>query len=105
MAKGVAITEDIYEQIKAAFIRGASGRDIAKVFCVSEGTVSAIRTTDNIEEYRQKIAKWSGFQKSKEDRESENTISIQTFYYNMNRIYEELKKQTELLQRITEQWQ
>ena len=104
LAYGVALKEEDFTQIKKALARGASGKDIAKVFNVCETTVSLINTSASMEEYKQRMdLKKKHFEKA--EKEPAKGIDLQTFWYNMNRMYEEMKKQTELLEKIAQQWE
>lgn len=110
--KGHKITLEIYMVIKGLLSTGKKQTDIASMFNINNSTVSVINTSKDYEDYRKYVMEKSKKraetkQQTEEMKESDNKKSIepQSFWYNMNRIYAELKKQTELLERMIEQWQ
>lgn len=99
MAKGVALTEPIFRQIKESCMRGIQNKKIAEVFGVCDSTVSTIRTSGNYEEYKSRVASYG---QKKETAGSDDLLNSI-----LNGIYEllnEQKAQTELLETLVEQW-
>ena len=58
MAKGIAITNEVFNQIKASCDRKIPNNKIAEVFGVSSSTVSTINTSKDFEEYKTRIASY-----------------------------------------------
>ena len=100
MASGKLIDEQKYELIKTLLSMkndDANQRDIAKVCGVSHATISRISRTTDYKDYKDLIKVQHPIDEMRIDETDDNTL--------IEKIYDELKKQTELLERMVEQWQ
>ena len=104
MARGTAITEDTFDNIKSFLNKGKKGVTIAELFDLNPTTISTINTSKDFEEYKERTQ--TGKTMCDDWKQSQNTmISPSALLYNFNRLYSEMQKQTELLERLVKQWQ
>ncbi len=104
MAKGTALTEEIFTNIKSLLNKGKKGVAIAELFDLNPSTISLINTSKDFEEYKERIQPKKTI--CDDGNQSQNTtISPSALWYNFNRLYSEMQKQTELLERLVKQWQ
>lgn len=111
MGKYIKINEKIFRAVKQLTEGGATIQECADYFMVSHATVSRIRSAQTYEEYRHMVQiaclenKKRNTQKKeekpeiKDEKQPGGTLSAN---YQMNRLYEQMKAQTELLKLISE---
>ena len=104
MAKGIALTEETYGNIKSLLNKGKKGVAIAELFDLNPSTISLINTSKDFDEYKEKIQSQNATNGDRKSSQS-TTIPPSVLWYNFNRLYSEMQKQTELLERLVQQWQ
>ena len=108
MATG-KVTPNFYEVVKIMLMGGASVKECADFMKTSPHTVYDIKNTDCFDDYKQKMATYSLKRKKPEKPETPEAVvtddkkpgGTMSANYQINRIYELLKAQNELLTLIS----
>lgn len=106
MAGKSKLTQQMCHEIYAMSLGGVKAAYIAKVFSLSESTVSRIVCAKgSLDQYHERQTEsWKKYGRKSKIEKEKPKANISDMY-GMNRIYEEMKKQTELLERIVALWQ
>lgn len=70
------VNEELFKKTKLLIKLGAEGKDLYKLSGLSSGTLSAIRNSNNLDEYKQKIESWSN-KKVESNKSSKNQPIIE----------------------------
>ena len=105
----IKITENKFITIKSMLQGGATVSMINRVIGASTCTIYRIKKAKDFEEYKAMTKSSLNFRKEKKDSQDIKDIEEQTvphigLMYAVNRLYEETKKQTALLERIVAAW-
>ena len=98
MSGGRKITPEVFSVIKKLVDDGKKKRDISITFDIDPSTVYRISNSTSFEDYIDRKVK-------EQKPKPRNTIADISVSDGLKAIYNELEKQTRLLERMIEQWQ
>lgn len=99
--KRTAITPEVFNKVKIMLNAGMKQKEIAQVMDISAHSIIRINNADSYEQHKKNVAvfrKDGG--KPKEEQAPAESKPTASDYYQINRLFEQQKRQTELLEQI-----
>lgn len=93
--KRTAITPEVFNKVKIMLNAGMKQKEIAQVMDISAHSIIRINNADSYEQHKKNVAV---FRKNGKKPEEPKTTAAD--YYQINRLFEQQKRQTELLEQI-----
>lgn len=93
--KGSQITQDVFRKAKTMIDAGMKKETVADIMGISVNSVRRIEIAEDYEQHKKNVAV---FRKNGKKPEEPKTTAAD--YYQINRLFEQQKRQTELLEQI-----
>lgn len=96
-----AITPEVFNKVKIMLNAGMKQKEIAQVMDISAHSIIRINNADSYEQHKKNVAVYrKNGGKSEDEQKPAEAKPTASDYYQINRMYEQQKRQTELLEQI-----